>query len=139
MSKKAEDALSDELAGSGVFIVDIEFEGEAPDDEESSNASTGDTMTTIHRFVSGLYEAGVFDKATMRKFDEMCLTPVGPMDPKAIRELREESGVSQAVLAKVLNVTTNAVGQWERGEKKPTGSALKLLALVREKGLSAVL
>lgn len=105
----------------------------------NAREGTGSTLTTVHRFASDMYEAGVFDKATMRKFDEMCLTPVGSMDAKAIRELREESGVSQAVLARVLNVTTNAVGQWERGEKRPTGSALKLLALLRAKGLSAVL
>lgn len=100
---------------------------------------TGTTLATVHRFMSDLQDAGVVDKATMRRFDEMCLTPVPPMDAKAIRELREESGVSQAVLARVLNVTTNAVGQWERGEKRPTGSALKLLAILKEKGLSAVL
>lgn len=122
--------------GSGVFIVDIPG---TDDDGESSNASTGDTFATVHRLITGLYEAGVVDKATMRKFDEMCLTPVRPMEAKDIRDLREEAGVSQAVLARVLNVTTHAVGQWERGEKKPSGPSLKLLALLREKGLSAVL
>ena len=99
---------------------------------------TGTTLQTVHDFATDMHEAGVFDKATMRKFDELCLTPVRKMEAEDIRQLREASGVSQAVLAKVLNVTTNAVGQWERGEKKPTGSALKLLALVREKGISAV-
>jgi len=62
-----------------------------------------------------------------------------PMDAQEIKNLRESAGVSQAVLAKVLNVTTNAVGQWERGEKRPSGSALKLLTLVRTKGIATVL
>lgn len=75
----------------------------------------------------------------MRKFDELCLTEVQPMGPAEIRALREEAGVSQAVLARVMNVTTNAVGQWERGEKKPTGSALKLLALAKAKGLTTIM
>lgn len=126
------------LEEAGVFVVDIPAP-EGAGDEKATEAPYGSTLATVHRIVTDLYEIGVFDKATMREFDEMCLTPVPVLDAKAIRELREEAGVSQAVLAKVLNVTTNAVGQWERGEKKPTGSALKLLALVREKGLSTVM
>ena len=134
MRRKSEAAQTDELAHAGVLVVDVPVQGDVEED-----ASTGDTLTTVHRIAAGLFDIGVFDKATMREFDALCLTPVRPMAAQDIRELREASGVSQAVLAKVLNVTTNAVGQWERGEKKPTGSALKLLALVREKGLSAVL
>lgn len=37
-----------------------------------------------------------------------------------------------------VNVTTGLVSQWERGEKRPAGPALKLLTLVREKGLAAI-
>jgi putative transcriptional regulator len=86
-----------------------------------------------------MYESGVLDVSTMRKFDAMCLTPVHPMNSEDIRRIRDEAGVSQAVLARVLNVTTSAVGQWERGEKKPQGATLKLLTLLQEKGLGAVL
>jgi len=99
----------------------------------------GDTRLTVHRLASQLFSAGAFDLATMRTFDELCLTPVVPMDADSIRNLRESSGVSQAVLARIMNVTTSTVGQWERGEKKPAGSALKILALIRSKGVGAVL
>lgn len=99
----------------------------------------GDTLLTVHRIVSRLHKSGIADKATMRKFDELCLTPVVEMAANDIKGLRELSGVSQAVLARILNVTTSTVGQWERGEKKPTGSALKLLALIRAKGVGTVL
>jgi len=37
-----------------------------------------------------------------------------------------------------LNVTTGLVRQWERGEKQPSGAAMKLLTLVARKGLQAV-
>ncbi|HSI72778.1 MAG TPA: DNA-binding transcriptional regulator [Fimbriimonas sp.] len=99
----------------------------------------GDTLLTVHRSASRLYNSGAFDKATMRRFDELCLTQVEELAADEIKQLRELSGVSQAVLARILNVTTSTVGQWERGEKKPTGSALKLLALMRSKGVGAVL
>ena len=45
---------------------------------------------------------------------------------------------SQAVFARHLNVPVSLVSQWERGEKRPSGSALKLLALVKKKGLAAI-
>jgi len=35
-------------------------------------------------------------------------------------------------------VTTGLVSQWERGLKRPAGASLKLLTLVREKGLDAI-
>ena len=46
--------------------------------------------------------------------------------------------MSQAVLARHLNVETKLVGEWERGEKEPSGPSLKLLALVKAKGLDAI-
>ena len=67
------------------------------------------------------------DKATMREFDALCLTPVTPMAPDEIRALREREQVSQPVLASYLNVRNDAVSKWERGEKRPDGPSLKLL------------
>jgi putative transcriptional regulator len=36
-----------------------------------------------------------------------------------------------------MNVTTNYVSQLERGAKRPRGSTLKLLSLIKSKGLEA--
>ncbi len=69
----------------------------------------------------GLAEAGLMSKRTMRKFDEMCLTP------EDIRALRLRERASQAVFARHLNVTAGLVSHWERGEKLPRGASLKLL------------
>jgi len=35
-------------------------------------------------------------------------------------------------------VTSSLVSKWERGEKRPSGAALKLLSLVAKNGLAAV-
>jgi len=78
------------------------------------------------------------DKRTMRKFDELCLTPALQMKPEEIRAIRLREGASQAVFARYLNVTTGLVSQWERGERHPQGASLKLLALVKKNGLTAV-
>lgn len=95
-------------------------------------------MASIHETAEGLHAAGLLDKRTMREFDEACLTPVRPMTAAEIRALREREGASQAVFARYLNVTTGLVSQWERGEKHPRGSSLKLLSLVAKHGLGTV-
>lgn len=93
----------------------------------------------VHEGVSGLHRLGLADKTTMREFDLRCLTTVEALTAKDIQALRKREGVSQAVFARCLNVTTNYVSQLERGEKKPRGAMLKLLSLVREKGLEVIL
>ncbi len=92
----------------------------------------------IHQTASDLYEAGMMDKRTMRRFDESCLTPVPDFSAEEIRALREREEVSQAVFAHYLNVSKDSVSQWERGEKHPAGPSLKLLSLVARKGLEAI-
>ncbi len=95
-------------------------------------------LASVHRTAAGLHHAGVVDKATMREFDALCLTPVVPMSPQEIRALREREQVSQPVFAHYLNVRRDAVSKWERGEKRPDGPSLKLLNLVKTKGLQAI-
>lgn len=95
-------------------------------------------MAAVHEAMQDAHEAGVIDKKTMREFDEACLTPVEKLSPKEVVALREREGVSQAVLARHLNVAVKLVGEWERGEKRPSGPSLKLLSLVKAKGLAAI-
>jgi putative transcriptional regulator len=95
-------------------------------------------LASIHETARGLRRAGVMAEQTMRKFDVLCLTPVRPLTPRQIRNLRRREKASQAVFARYLNVTTGLVSQWERGEKHPRGASLKLLTLVAKNGLAAV-
>ena len=95
-------------------------------------------MASIHETAEDLYEAGLLDKTTMHEFDENCLTPIRQLTPDEIRDIRERENVSQVVFANYLNVSKGVVSQWERGEKQPSGTSLKLLALVSAKGLAAI-
>lgn len=97
-----------------------------------------ETMAAIHETMEGLYETGVIDKKTMRRFDRACLTPVEPLPPESIKAIREREQVSQSIFANYLNVTPGLVSKWERGEKRPSGPALKLLSLIEKKGLASV-
>jgi len=95
-------------------------------------------MAAIHETIEALHKVGAVDKQTMRRFDHACLTPVRSLTPRQIRAIRERERVSQTVFANYLNVTPNLVSKWERGEKKPSGPALKLLSLIEKHGIAAV-
>ena len=95
-------------------------------------------LQAVHESTNGLHEAGVMDETTMREFDAMCLPPVKEYTAKDIRRVRLSQRVSQPVFAAYLNVTKSTVAQWERGDKKPRGTSLKLLDLVERKGLEAL-
>ena len=79
------------------------------------------------------------DKATLREFDASCLTVVAPLSAREIVAIRRRAGVSQDVFAHYLNVKPKLVSEWERGEKRPSGPSLKLLSLVKAKGLDAIM
>lgn len=98
-----------------------------------------DIAAAMHETVSGLYRLGHVDKQTMREFDASCLTPVEDLAPADIVAMREKAGVSQAIFARALNVTADYISKIERGAKRPTGSTLKLLSLVRRKGFEVIL
>ena len=95
-------------------------------------------LEAVHETAKGLSNAGVIDQVTMREFDRLCLPPVEPLRPTEIKHIRESTHVSQAVFAALLNTSLSTVQKWEIGQKRPTGTALKLLHLVQKRGLEAV-
>jgi putative transcriptional regulator len=78
------------------------------------------------------------EKTTLRMLGRDALPKVTDLSPSEIAKVREQAEVSQAVLAGFLNVAVNTVSQWERGERKPTGAALKLLHVVKRSGIEAL-
>lgn len=102
------------------------------------NKYHSEIAAAVHEDMRDMFKLGVIDKQTMRTFDELCLVPVQPMTAEEIRTLREREGLSQPVLAWYLNVSKNLISDWERGVRKPGGAALKLLNLVKTKGVQAI-
>lgn len=95
-------------------------------------------LEAVHQTARGLHKAGVMDQLTLREYDRLCIPPVEPLAPDQIKQIREASHVSQAVFARLLNTSVSTVQKWEIGQKKPTGTALKLLHLVQKRGLEVV-
>ena len=97
-----------------------------------------DITRAVHRAAADSHRTGVMDKRTMREFDVLCLVKVPELSASQIRAIRDRAGVSQSVFAACLNVTTNLVSKWERGDKRPSGAAKKLLSIVKSKGLEVL-
>lgn len=55
-----------------------------------------------------------------------------PLKPADIRALRASLNASQALLARLLNVSSNAVESWEQGIREPRQATLKLLHIARK-------
>jgi putative transcriptional regulator len=94
-----------------------------------------DAFEAIHSSASALRRVGAIDKATMRRFDAACISGPTPFEPQQIKQLRESNHVSQPVFARCLNTSESTVEKWETGAKRPSGMALKLLAIVQKHGL----
>ena len=62
----------------------------------------------------------------------MIEVPAAPpgIDAKSLVALRESIDMSQAVLARVLNVSTKTVQSWEQGTRKPSHASLRLIELL---------
>ena len=95
-------------------------------------------LEAVHDTAKGLHKDGVLDQVTLSEFDRLCLPPIEPLGPEQIKQIREATRVSQAVFAAILNTSVSTVQKWEIGQKRPTGTALKLLHLVQKRGLEAV-
>ena len=86
-----------------------------------------------------LHAVGATGEAMMREFDTICPPPVREFSAADIKHLRQSLKVSQPVFAHHLHTTPSTVRKWEQGETKPSGPALKLLNVIADKGLQAIL
>lgn len=104
----------------------------------SKRAYKSDAFEAIHGSARALHRVGAISKATMRDFDAACLSAPPAYGPKDIQRLREANKVSQPVFARYLNTSESTVEKWETGAKRPSGMALKLLAIVEKHGLQVL-
>lgn len=95
-------------------------------------------LVSLHSSAHALFKVGAIDKATLRNFDESCLVVPEEINPERIKEIREHNHVSQPVFARFLNTSESTIQKWETGAKRPSGMALKLLAVVQKHGLKVL-
>ena len=79
------------------------------------------------------------DKVTIRELETLAIPPIKQLSPTQIKKIRKQANASQAVMARLLNVGITTVQKWERGDTVPSGAALKLLNIAKNKGIDAIL
>ena len=60
-------------------------------------------------------------------------SPLKPLAAQDVLEIRQRLNVSQAVFASLLNVSKVTAISWEKGRRRPSGAALRLLELARRR------
>jgi putative transcriptional regulator len=73
------------------------------------------------------------EKLTLRSISLTLPPRIKPFEAGEIAAIREQLAVSQGVFARLLNVPKVTEISWEKGRRKPTGAALRLLDLVRKR------
>ena len=84
------------------------------------------------RLKAGLTEAVQYAKGELTLRTAVVPPPPPEVDANGVTSLRTRAGMSQAVFARVLNVSTKTVQSWEQGERRPSQAALRMLQVVRE-------
>jgi putative transcriptional regulator len=88
---------------------------------------------------AGLMGDDTYQKITVRHLGPHAPPTAEPISPEEIRSVRERAHLSQAALAKYMNLTTGYISQLERGTKQAKGPALAVLNVIRRKGIEALL
>ena len=118
-------------------LARAEEAGEVVKVDDDASKRSKKILEAVHSSARGLYAADAIDQMTMRHFDRLCLEPVKPLRPAEIRRIRESANVIHSGVCRHTGPML-FVQKWEIGQKRPTGTALKLLHLVQKKGLDAV-
>ena len=110
-----------------------------PTKKKTNTRLTNELLETVKDMhAGGIMSNEAYEKITVRHFDIGNKTK-RPLTGEDIRALRTKAHMSQAVFANLLNVTTGYVSQLERGTKRPTGAALVLLNVIRQKGIATIM
>ena len=96
-------------------------------------------IESLRSDLAALHEAGAISKVTNSEFDAFCPPPVRAFSAADIKRLREALRVGQPVFALHLHTSASTVRKWEQGDTHPTGPALKLLNVIADKGLQAII
>ena len=99
--------------------------------------------TELAEMADAQLRLGIIDKATheqitVRDLGLELLPTAEPISAEQVREVRESARLSQAALARYINMTTGYVSQLERGVTVAKGPALVLLNVIRRKGIAVL-
>jgi putative transcriptional regulator len=95
-------------------------------------------LANAQKTAERLDKSGLISKVTLKEISDICIPEKSICSPSEIRALRERHGVSQALLARLLNTKTVTVSAWEQGCQSPGGASLRLLDIINRKGIEVL-
>ena len=90
----------------------------------------------------GLERTGLIDQRQLASIKALCFKQPPVYSPQRVIAIRtRKARMSQAVFAKLLNVSVSTVQKWEApsAAKHPSGAAAKLLQVIERKGVAAII
>jgi len=84
---------------------------------------------------------GLIDQHRLARIKALCLVEPPVYTPARVAAIRtRKAKMSQSVFAKLLNVSVSTVQKWEApaADKHPSGAAAKLLQIIEQKGVRAI-
>lgn len=89
-------------------------------------------MSVFEDIKTGLLEAIEYEKGNLKaKTTKMTVTPLNTFEPKEIRQIRLNAGMTQTTFAQCIGVSVKTIEAWEGGRNHPDGAACRLLALTQ--------
>lgn len=87
----------------------------------------------IGNTVQDLINNGIKTSFSVKELKELGVKiPDVEINAKDVKKIREKVKMSQGVFAKLLNVNSSSVKQWEQGKRNPSGSTKVLLELLKK-------
>ncbi|WP_157522260.1 DNA-binding transcriptional regulator [Mitsuaria sp. 7] len=98
-----------------------------------------ETIERLLRLSRELHGCGTFNDEDLSAMERVGMDPPHPLKTEDFRAIREQSTYSVYTLARILNTSARQFRRWEQGlGKGPQGPELRLLRMVRDRGLEAV-
>ena len=81
----------------------------------------------------GLEQAIEYEKGNLKaRKTTITIAPVDTFTAQEIKEIRNNTGLTQVLFAKYMGVSVKTVESWEAGRNHPDGAACRLLSITRE-------
>lgn len=89
-------------------------------------------MNVFDSIMTGLNEALEFEQGKIpAKKVTMTIEPLPEISAEEIKNIRNELGLTQAMFAAVIGVSTKTVEAWEAGTNRPIGPARRIISMIQ--------
>ena len=90
-------------------------------------------MSVFDDIKTGLTEAIEFEKGNLKASTKtITINPIEEFTAKEIKEIRNNTGMTQILFAKYLGVSVKTIEAWEAGTNHPNGAACRMLAITKK-------